>query len=166
MNEDDVVEEQEEGPILKEKKPRKKMEKKPRSEAQIASFQAAIAKKKERDVRLREVKELAAAELILSVKKKREETTAPKSKPAPSDEDDEEEEEEEIVVVKKKKDKKKRRVEIELTSSDESDNDSRHAQPATRKLTSQQNKRSVIKVHTNSQQQHVKKAPLLNLFSD
>ena len=162
MNEDEAVEQ---GPILKEKKPRKQMEKKPRSEAQIAAFKGAIAKKKERDDRVREVKELAAAELVMAAKEKR---TEIKSKPKPTPVDDESEEEEIVVVKKKDKKKAKRRVEIELTSSDDSDNDRNPPPPATRKLTSQQNKRSVIKIHTqNEQQPLIKKMPTLqNFFSD
>ena len=52
-------------PLLKQKKTRKPMEKKPRSEAQIAQFQRVIEKKKERDETAKISRELAAAKLLL-----------------------------------------------------------------------------------------------------
>ena len=149
-------EDEEEVPLLKQKKVRKPMEKKPRSEAQIAQFQRVIEKKRERDENARNLRELNAAKLLLKQKdeqrkSKKDDVVAPIEDSSSSSS-----EEEEVIVVKKKKEKKvvvekkkKKKYVIELSDSSEDEPD----QPvphATRKMISQQNKKSLIKVHSQN----------------
>jgi len=132
--------------ILKPKK-----ERKPRSENQKEQFKKAAIKRTENIAKSKEDKRVEAAKLLLSKGIK-----IPKQEP---ETESESESEEEIVVVKKKreikpkpKDKRKKRVVIEYSDSSDSDSSVPPSPPPTppqkeRKLVSQQNKKSLIKVN-------------------
>jgi len=140
--------------ILKPKK-----EKRKQSEKQVEQFKMATQKRAENaKTRLNERK-IESAKLLLEndfkVKKKKIKAVEPESET-----ESESEEEEEVIVVKKKKRSKPKRKKIITIEVSDDDTSSEDEEPIVRKMTTQQNKRSVIKVHKPPEK------PFFNCFTD
>jgi hypothetical protein len=142
--------EEENIPLTKPKKPRKQMEKKPRTEAQIKAFQVAQQRLKEVNEKRKIDKQIEASKLLLGLNNK------PVAKPKPVNTVSEvsSSSEEEIILKKAtklpaeiKKKKKRRVIVMEDSSSEEDDTPPQPKRPEPRHTISQQNKKSIIKVH-------------------
>lgn len=118
--------------------------KKPRTPAQIAAFEKTAAIRQANIAKIRQNKSVAKAKAVLK-------TVAP---PIEEEESDSSESEVEIVVKKKPKKKSKYTVVVSDSSSDESEPEpvksvAKPVAKAERKFSSQQNKKSVVKVHNS-----------------
>ena len=157
---------------LKEKKPRK-----PKTEKQLEQFKNACLNKRQENIKQKNLaKKIAASKILLENGYVQAENTVPlipiskegvkdletfdtshtKTKPkekvinhkAISDEDSEESDNDIIIIKKKKKPKKKTYI-IEESSDDEEEEQEKVQQIyKQRQMVSQQNKRSIIKIHT------------------
>ena len=144
---------------IKVKKPRP-----PKTEKQMEQFQNAKKKRDEALKKKKEEKELESAKLLLSHGyeiKKHDNSMCPPAQELPSkkkpkqilspavDESSSEEDEAPLIIVKKKKKKKPKTIVIEESESDEEEEPSIQYIKK-RDFVSQQNKKSVIKVHKNN----------------
>jgi len=160
-----------ETPIIKEKKPKKS-----RTDKQLEQFKVAQEKRAASIETQKDAKRLASAKLILendikvkTVLKKQQKAAVVKEE---SSDESSESEAEVIQVIKKKKakpkpvvaaKKKRKTIIIEVSDSDsdtdsDSDDDTPPPAPRQREMITQQNKKSLIKVH--------KPAPVMNYFAD
>jgi hypothetical protein len=149
---------------IKEAKEVKVKEKKPRTEKQKAQFQEVMTKRKENIEKKKLEKKVEASKLLAEkdpdffkqlapvaeseVKVKK--TKAPKE-PTVINLDDESESEESVIIVKRKpkSKKKKKKIIVEESESSSSSSDEEVAQlpKPKRNFVSQQNKKSIIKIH-------------------
>ena len=146
---------------LKEKKPRQ-----PKTPKQLEQFENARLKRQANIQEKQLTKKIEASKLLLeNGYTKAQETTVkhedktkvitkPKYKPDPIPivSDDDSESENEIVIIKKKKKPKKKTYIIEASSDEDEDEEEKvkEVYRQSRQMVSQQNKKSIIKVHKNT----------------
>lgn len=165
-------------PLQKEKKVR---EKKPRSDKQMAHFANMAAKRKENIEKKKLEKKIESAKLLIehdiqvaapkkAIKKqlKAEPEEEPQEKP---EEENEESESEEEIIVKTRKSKPKKKAKkviiVQESESEESDEEEEPLPQPKRRLKSQQNKKSVVKVYQQEPQQYKQTAQShTNYFCD
>ena len=177
MEDSDNQQIQDDVPLQKEKKVR---EKKPRSEKQLAHFANMAAKRKENIEKKKLEKKIESAKLLIEndieVAPKKEIRKQlkgdaifgkgdPKEEP-PSEEEESESEEEIIVKTRKSKPKKKaKKVIIVQESESEEESEEEEIQAPKRRLKTQQNKKSIVKVY-QQEPTHRQTASSQNYFCD
>ena len=161
---------QDDVPLQKEKKVR---EKKPRSDKQMEHFANMAAKRKENIEKKKLEKKIESAKLLIendievAPKKEIRKQLKPEPKEEPQEESEESESEEEIIVkTKRSKPKKKaKKVIIVQESESEEESEEEEIQAPKRRLKTQQNKKSIVKVY-QQEPTHRQTASSQNYFCD
>ena len=140
-----------EQPIESVEKPKQIRVKKPRTEKQIKQFESLCKSKRTDNIKeSKKLKKLEASKLLLENEYEIKPKVAPvvPSSPSPTSPDSDESDNEPTIIIKKKKKPRKKTIIIEESDSDEESVE--YVRPKERKFVTQQNQKSVVKIHHKS----------------